>query len=119
MKAFDEGLKAKWNAKSSDLTDNVSQVPKGHLISLEDETDEFKKQFNRVISNDEIKASDEYGDWFLTHDNYVNMELAMRRGDEAEMYYARVKRRAVDEGGKPLGTPSNKPLMDQRQYQVE
>jgi hypothetical protein len=47
------------------------------------------------------------------------MELGLPRGQDDELAYARVKRRAVDVEGKPVGRPSTNPLLDSRQYEVE
>ena len=47
------------------------------------------------------------------------MELGIRLTDEEPLQHARVKRRAVDDEGRPLGVPSNNPLLDHRQYEVE
>ena len=46
------------------------------------------------------------------------MELGIRRDDEG-LHHARVKRRAVDQDGRPIGRPSNNPLLDSRRYEVE
>ena len=46
------------------------------------------------------------------------MELGIRRDDEG-LHCARVKRRAVDQDGWPIGIPSNNPLFDSRKYEVE
>mmetsp|Transcript_2052 Transcript_2052/g.2906 ORF Transcript_2052/g.2906 Transcript_2052/m.2906 type:complete len:127 (-) Transcript_2052:295-675(-) len=118
MKHFEERLRARWEAKSLDLTNKVDNVPEDYLISLEDESEEFKKELNKVISNNKVEDSDDYGDWLTSEDNNVKMELAMRRSDKAEMHYVKAKRRAVDDDGKPQGTPSHNPLLDQRQYEV-
>jgi hypothetical protein len=47
------------------------------------------------------------------------MELGLPRVQDDELAYARVKRRAVDVEGKPVGRPSTNPLLDARQYEVE
>ena len=46
------------------------------------------------------------------------MELGIRRDDEG-LHRARVKWRAVDQDGRPIGRPSNNPLLDSRRYKVE
>ena len=51
-------------------------------------------------------------------DSYLDMELGIRRDDEG-LCHARVKRRAVDEDDKPIGRPSNNPLLNSRQYEIE
>ena len=48
------------------------------------------------------------------------MELGFNRGD-GQIEHGRVKRRAIDENGKPRGVASstNNPLTDTREYEVE
>ena len=46
------------------------------------------------------------------------MELGIRRDDEG-LHHARVKQRAVDQDGRPIGIPSNNLLLDSRRYEVE
>ena len=77
-------------------------------------------ELNRAIKDpglaevDDRNASSEYG----MEDPYLGMELGIRRDDEGP-HNARMKRRAVDEDGKPIGRPSNNPLLDNRKYEVE
>ena len=47
------------------------------------------------------------------------MELGLNRGEEEELKFARLKRRAVDEDGKPIGIPSKNPILNSRQYKIE
>ena len=47
------------------------------------------------------------------------MELSPNKGYEEELHFARVKKRSVDEDGKPIVKPSNNPILDRRQYKVE
>ena len=39
--------------------------------------------------------------------------------DEKLLHFARIKKRAVDEDGKSIVKPSNHPILDSRQYEVE
>ena len=68
-----------------------------------------------ILSNTEfhIKSS-EYG----VEDSYLDMELGIRRDDEG-LHHARVRQRAVDQDGQPIGIPSNNSLLDSRRYKVE
>ena len=50
---------------------------------------------------------------------YLVMELSPNKGYEEELHFARVKKRSVDEDGKPIVKPSNNPILDRRQYKVE
>ena len=47
------------------------------------------------------------------------MELGMNRGEEEGIKFARVKRRAVDKDGKPIGIPRNNTILDSRQYEIQ
>ena len=92
------------------------------VLSLENEDDEFIAEFNRVIQDKDLKEVEDItpdDPEFGTHDPYLNMELALRPNEEEAAHYARVKRRSVDNEGKPLGIPSNNPLTDSRKYDVE
>ena len=52
-------------------------------------------------------------------DNYVNMEIALPRGDDGQLQHARVKRRAIDQDGKPIGKAADNPMLDTRKYIVQ
>ena len=117
MAEYQKALEKKWQVDSANLPDKTLQdVPTAKILSLENEDEEFLAEFNRVIKGDDLTKSNdhEYG----VEDSYLNMELGIRRNDEG-LYHARVKRRAVDQDGKPIGRPSNNPLLDSRQYEVE
>ena len=47
------------------------------------------------------------------------MELGLNRGKEEGLQFSRIKRRAVDEDGKPIGIPSKNLILDSRQYKIE
>ena len=50
---------------------------------------------------------------------FLGVELGLNKGYEEELHFVRVKKRAVDEYGKPIGKPSNIPILNSRQYKVE
>ena len=52
---------------------------------------------------------------FGNTDPYLGMELGLNRGEEEGLQFARVKRIALDEDGKPIGIPGNNPILDSRQ----
>ena len=121
IKAYNDKINDKMeNVVAADLALNVKDVHKDNLISLEDEDEDFFSEFNRVIDDSEVKdVEDIKPEDFGEVDQYLDMELGFRRGDDAEIHFAKVKRRAVDEDGKPVGIPNNNPLLDQRLYEVE
>ena len=113
MDKYDEALESRWTAKSADISITVKDTDKKRVLSLRDEDQEFLDEYQRIIDNETLKHADEYEDVEIGHDDpYLNMELGIRLTDEEALQHARVKRRAVDEEGKPIGIPSNNPLLD-------
>ena len=51
-------------------------------------------------------------------DLYINMEVGLPRGNDGELYHATVKRRTLDDDGKPLGVETPKLITDTRLYEV-
>ena len=114
MTRFNSSVERRWEVNPSrDINDS-------YTMKLENEDEAFQEEFNRVISNDDIKDVEDMGaaEYGIV-DPYLNMELAINRGDEEGFHHARVKRRAVDDDGKPVGRPNNNPILDSRQYQIE
>ena len=121
MNDFQQGLEGKWLVQSANVPRKAIQdVPASKILSLENEDEELLDEFNRVIKDSDLAETvddqppTEYG----VEDSYLDMELGIRRDDEG-LHHARVKRRAIDEDGKPIGRPSNNPLLDSRQYEIE
>lgn len=52
-------------------------------------------------------------------DPYVNMEIALPRGEDGAMQFAQVKKRKIDSDGVPIGVANDNPLFDNRVYVVE
>ena len=79
------------------------------------------EEFQCIISDESIPDADDDKAANDTEmfDPYLNMEIDLPRGDDFNLHHARVKRRAVDEDGKPVGRSSNNPILDTRQYEVE
>jgi hypothetical protein len=47
------------------------------------------------------------------------VEIALPRGEDDRLIYAKVKRQAIDADGTPIGTAHENPALDSRQYEVE
>ena len=119
MSEYDDMVKSRWSSSNIDLADTLNDGPRENVLSLEDESDEFKEEFRRVIDNEDVKdAEDLTMNEIGERDPYIGMKLGLRHADE-ELTHARVKRRKLDAEGRPVGTSHNNPLMDQRQYEVE
>ncbi len=120
MAAFEESLALTWQAETANDIGRVDERPdNAELLSLEDEDDEFIAEYKRVIDekvlkDEEDRSPTEYG----IDDPYLGMELGLNQGEDG-LRRARVKRRAVDKEGKPIGVPNNNPILDGRVYEVE
>jgi PAS domain-containing protein len=123
MDHYQTTLDERWAVESADISASLHKqdINPQNVLSLEDEDEEFLEEFKRVINNDEIIEEDDSRNEPDPEESYVGMELGMRSNEEEEMQYARVKRRAIDEDGKPIGKPArnNNQLLDSRQYEIE
>jgi hypothetical protein len=121
MTTFDDELEAKFQTSSSDVSNSTRDIPQNLLLDLDGEDPEFIQEFNRVIDDNEFPHHDNIrddGEVGIQYP-YLNMELGLPHGDEEDLRLARVKQRAVDVEGRPVGRPSDNPLLDSRQYEVE
>ena len=98
---------------------NIPQdlIQKGKLLSLDDENEEFIEAYKRVISSDDVKHAEDEAT--IGHDNFIGMELGIRRGDESQMDKGIVKRRALDDNGVPLGNYHANLIVNSAQYEVD
>ena len=69
------------------------------------------KDVDATLNNNDTTNATEFGNT----NPYLGVELGLNRGEEEGLNFARVKRRAVDEDRKPIGTPINNPILDIRQ----
>ena len=125
MKQFDDEIAAKLDATNIDQSSKLQEQPKWNRLSLEEEDIDFIEDFNRVINDASIPEVDrpngESNQSFTpdAFDSYIGMEVGMPRGDDDNLMHARVKRRAVDVDGNPVGVKNNNPLLDTRMYELE
>ena len=110
MNDFQKQLERKWDVASATFT----APDDSNLLSLDDEDKSFLDEFNRVIDSKDIPNAEDLS----ARDPYINMELGFNR-EEDGYRYAKVKRRAIDKDGKPIGVANSNPLLDSRQYDVE
>ena len=116
-KKYDATIDERMKANDIDNGKEMGDQPAWNRLSLDEEDNDFIEEFNRVINDSSIPDVEEYTP--DTFDGYLSMEIGIPRGPDDELMHAKVKRRAVDEDGKPFGKASNNPLMDTRQYEVE
>lgn len=92
------------------------------MFDLEMEDMDFKRNFNKLIHTEDLddgtlQGSTETDD--INAQNYVNMDIGLRRGQEGELQRATIRRRLLDTEGNPTGEENNNQLLDTRQYEVE
>jgi hypothetical protein len=120
LASFDKHIKDKFDAKDVDLSAEVSEVPEWNRLSIDENDPEFTEAFTETISDDSVPEADtdqtqqEQKEEFTPEifDHYVNMELGLPRGNDGELYHAVVKKRAIDDNGKPIGKRDDNPILD-------
>ena len=100
-----------------DIDVDIKDIPRWNHLSIDDEDEAFRNEFQRVISDDSIKDLDETLE--SNEGQYVNMEVGLPRGEDGELERATVKKRVVDVEAKPVGKPHSNPLIDSTLYEVE
>ena len=80
---------------------------------------DFIDKFQMVISNKEIKQAHEEFTPDTFDNRYLNMELALPKGDDPNHQMAKVTKRLRDANGIPIGTANDIPILDSRMYEVK
>ena len=122
MKKYDERISEIDTVQAAQNETNYGEMPEWNRLALNDDDPEFQQYVNQIIDDENIPHADQSMESDHTPDSfdpYLNMELALNRGDNEDMLHARVKRRALDEDGELIGIASNNPMTDTRQYEVE
>ncbi|CAJ1945011.1 unnamed protein product [Cylindrotheca closterium] len=107
------------DARTGDISWGKDEIPPQLMfdLGLEDECN-----FNKLIKAEDVDNGTLQGTTETDNidaQNYVNMEIGLRRGQEGELQRAVVHRRLVDAEGNPMGVANNNQLLDTRQYKVE
>ena len=122
MDAYDAVVKDRLSNTPDDFG-LPKDVPAWNRLSLNDEDLDFIEDFNIVIKDSSLLEADEldkYQEQYTTEafDGYINMEIGLPRGPDDTLHHAKVKRRALDVDGIPIGVSNNNPIMDTRKYEV-
>ena len=72
-----------------------------------------------VISNKEIQEADEELAPDTFDDRYLNIELALPKGDDPNPQSAKVTKRLRAANGIPIGMAKDNPILNTRMYEVE
>ena len=113
---FNQRIEQTFNTTSTSVRVDPNIIQQGKLLSLDDEDEEFIQEYSRVIDSEDVKHID---DLRVGEDNYIGMELGIRRHDDARLDHAVVKRRKTDIEGRPMGIANKNPILDTSQYKVE
>ena len=117
MEDYDKKIEERLNIKNPD-NNNPSDICEFNRLSMDNYDQAFIDDMNKVIADETIPEQDSINNSDVL-DGYVNMEIAMPRGEEGQLQHAIVKKRAVDRDGKPIGIANKNPLLDSRVYEVE
>ena len=118
MNEFDESISLRDEVRDINAQYEIAEIPDWNRLSIDEDDEDFRQELLRVVSDESIPEADDISNQ-ETFDGYINMELGIPRGPDEELQHAVVKRRAIDEDGKPIGLPHNNPIMDTRAYEVE
>ena len=116
---YEGKLKALFEATSANISTDLLNVDTGKVSDPYDENPEFFQEFNRGIDDENLPHVDDLNDVEVVTDQYIGMELALPRGNEATLAHAKVQKRLRDEKGRPVSMAQNNPLLDTRKYEVE
>ena len=119
LQEFDTAITDRLNDEAHIIIEGGKSQPYDWSDHPFDEDSDFVDEFHLVVSSDEIKeANDEftpdtYDDW------YLNMELAVPRGENPNPQYAIVTKWLRDADGIPIRTANENPILYSCMYEVE
>jgi hypothetical protein len=123
MNEYDKAIEERLNISGDTSVGIPPTTGRWNKLSTDDDP-EFIDEFRNVIDNHLVKGGDDDTRNPDDHtpdsfDGYINVEIGLPRGADGELIHAKVKRRAVDVNGDPVGVSNNNPLLDSRVYEVE
>ena len=101
---FNQRIEQTFNRTSTSVRVDPNIIQQGKLLSLDDEDEEFIQEYSRVIDSEDVKHID---DLRVGEDNYIGMELGIRRHDNARLDHAVVKREKQISKDGPWGLQTN------------
>ena len=119
LQEFDTAITGRLNDEAHIIIEGGKSQPYNWSDHPFDEDLDFVDEFHMVVSNGEIKEADEeftpdtYDDW------YLNMELAVSRGDNPNPQYKKVTKWLRDTDGIPIEMENENPILDSHMYEVE
>ena len=85
-------------------------------LSLEQDK-EFLEEYSKVIDSQDIPEQDDLKDSGDSY--YLNMEIALPRGPDNELHFAKVKKEILDDNGNLVCRLDPNPLLNSKLYEVE
>ena len=119
LQEYDTAITNRLNDKAHIIIEGGKSQPYDWFDHPFDKDIDFVEEFHSVVSIHEIKEVDEEFTPDTYDDRYLNMELAVPRGDNPNPQYAKVTKRLRDTDGIPIGTANENPVLDSRMYEVE
>ena len=119
LQEFDTAITDGLNDEAHIIIDRGKSQPYDWSDHPFDEYLDFVDEFHLVVSNNKIKEADEEFRPDTYDDRYLNMELAVPRGDNPNPQYAKVMKRLRDADSIPIGMANENPILDSRMYKVE
>ena len=116
---FDKFILEKLHDSAHFLVDGGKTQPTEWDLPPLDHDPDFHAEFHDVVSSDEVKEADQEFTPEVFDDTYLNMEVALPKGDEDHPMLAKVTKRLRDKDGLPIGTAHDNPILDTRMYEVE
>ena len=114
MKQYDNDIEERIE-NVSNIELNTNEVPQWNRLANDENDPDFIKEYGKKISDDSIRDIDMVN----AQDEYVNMEIGVPRGLDGELENIKVKKRALDVDGMPIGKANKNSILDTRAYEIE
>ena len=119
LQEFDTAITDRLNDEAHIIIEGGKSQPYDGSDHPYDKDIDFVEEFHSVVSNSKIKETAEEFTADTYNDRYLNMELAIPRGDNPNPQYAKVTNRLRDTDGITIGMANENPIFDSRMYEVE
>ena len=119
LQEFDTAITDRLNDEAHIIIEEGKSQPYDWSDHPFEKHSDFVDEFHLVVPNDEIKEADNEFTPDTYDDRYLNIELAVPRGDIPNPQYAEVIKRLRDADGIPIGTANENPILNSNMYEVE
>ena len=104
-----------------DRENNITDLTVWNRLYIIEHDTKFGEEFKKAIDDNGVPVTGDNNAVNMSEvfDSYINKEVGLLRGNDGELYHATVKRREIDDYGKPLGVGTSKLITDTSVYEVE